>query len=235
MINRRDFLKISGLAVVALGSGAGLRKLFTTRERDITLAALLPDNNRLIAKVINELAGEADIRLKPSTTLLMGESTLVSRLRNMGFSPDRLENPNFVISISRIPAGSKADIFVKTGDFEILTPETGFTSGLKQLRREIKDSDAALLMSIRPFAAYDSKKEKFVVIESEGKQVEKVSLTGVEKEIKVYGGNLISVGNGRAFVKEHGCKHGICRSMGHIALPGDMIACAPHKTVITVV
>lgn len=235
MINRRDFLKISGLAVVALGSGAGIKKLFSNEEKDITLAALLPDNSRIMARVINELAGEADIRLKPSSTLLTGESTLVSRLRNMGFSPDRLDNPNFVISISRIPSGCKGDIFVQTGNLEILTPETGFTSSLKRLRRDIQNSDAAFLVTIKSFNGGNSNKEKFVSIESEGRQIDKLPLSGAIREIKVYGGNVIAVGNGRAFVKEHGCKHGICRSMGVVSLPGDIIACAPHKTMISVV
>ena len=235
MINRRDFLKLSGVAFVALGSGAGLKKLLFRPERDVTLAALLPDDTVMLAKVINNLAGEAGISLRPSTTMLIGENSLVSKLVKLGFSSQKINDPRFAISISRITPQNEGDIFLHTDDLAILKPETGFSNSLRGLRQELKSTKASLLVSVRSLAENDSKGERFVVIESEGKKLERLSLTGEVKEIPVYGGNIISVGNGRAFVKRHGCKHGICSSMGHVSMQGDVIACAPHQTMISVV
>lgn len=235
MINRRDFLKLSGVALVALGSGAGLKRLLFRPEREVTLAALLPDDTVMLAKVLNNLAGEAGISLKPSTTMLIGENSLVTKLVKLGFSSQKINDPRFAISISRIAPVNEGDIFVHTDDLAILKPETGFSNSLSSLRQELKSSKASLLLSVRSLGEIDSKGERFVVIESEGKKIEKLPLAGEVKEISVYGGNIISVGNGRAFVKQHGCKKGICTSMGHVTMSGDVIACAPHQTMISVV
>jgi hypothetical protein len=235
MINRRDFLKLSGVALVALGSGAGLKKLLFRPDKEVTLAALLPDDNMMLAKVLNNLTDEAGISLKPSTTMITGEGSLVTRLVKLGFSAQKVNDPKFIISISRIATGNEGDIFVHTDDLAILKPETGFSNSLRNLRQELKSTKASLLVSIRSISENDSKGERFAVIESEGKKIEKLSIFGEEKEISVYGGNIIAAGNGRVYVKHHGCKRGICRSMGHISVAGDVIACAPHQTMISIV
>ncbi len=236
MVNRRDFLKLSGLALVALGSGAGVKRLFNAKgNRDFTLAAMLPDDPRVIARVVNELAGEAGVSLRPSRTLLMGESALLGKLRPAGFSTGKVNEPEFVISLSRIASGNAGDIFVKTDEYDILSPETAFSASLKNLRSELKTKQASIMLTLRPASRTGFEGERIAVITSEGKEIERISLSGASRDITVYGGNIISAGNGRAFVKEHGCKHGICRSMGHAAVQGDVVACAPHKMTITIV
>ncbi len=236
MINRRDFLKLSGIALVALGSGAGVKKLFQSgNSREITLAAMLPDDPRVMARVLSELTGEAGISLRPSRTLLMGESALLGKLGPAGFNTGKIADPEYIISMSRIRGGNLSDIFIKTDEFDILSPETSFSASLKSLRTELKTKPASVMITLRPAPKLNDNGQRFAVITSEGKEIERVSLAGATKEIDVYGGNVITVGAGRAFVKKHGCKHGICGRMGHAAIAGDVIACAPHKMTITVV
>ncbi|GJQ32308.1 MAG: hypothetical protein HBSAPP04_11470 [Ignavibacteriaceae bacterium] len=236
MINRRDFLKLSGLAFVAMGSGVGVKKLFQQNSnRDITLAAMLPDDPQTIARVLGELTNEAGISLRPSRTLLMGESALLGKLRAAGLSTGKVADPEYVVSLSRIPDGNLSDIFIKTDEYDILSPETSFSASLKNLRTELKAKAASVMITLRPASKATTGGERFAVIASEGKDIERISLAGASKEIKVYGGNIIVAGAGRAFVKEHGCKHGICSRMGHAAIAGDVVACAPHKMTITIV
>lgn len=236
MIDRRGFLKLSGLALVAIGSGAGLKKLFGRKERrDITLAAMLPDDHRVIARVLSELAGESGIALDPSRTLLLGEASLTGKLKPAGFSTGRVEEPEYVISLSRIAGGNTSDIFIKTDEYGILSPEAAFSRSLKTLRSELKQVPASVMVTLRTVMEGSIGGERYAVIGSEGKEIERVPLSGAVKEINVYGGNVIAVGGGRARVKHHGCEHGICSKMGHAAIAGDVIACAPHKMTITIV
>ncbi|KAB2909018.1 MAG: NusG domain II-containing protein [Ignavibacteriales bacterium] len=234
MINRRDFFKVAGLGIVALGSGAGVKKLLSGRKRDVTLAALLPEESGTIGRVLSELTAEAGLSLKPSKTLLMGETSLLRVLAPLGFRPEKISEPDYIVSVSRIGNGSFGDIFVKTDDLDILMPETDFTSALKNLRRDLKKTHASLMLTVRPAGSGVEKAGQFAVISSEGKEIDRISLSGAVKDVNVYGGNVISVGRGNAHVKKHGCKHGICAAMGHASLSGDVIACAPHKMVITI-
>ncbi len=236
MIDRRDFLKLSGLALVAIGSGAGVKKLFRRKERlDITLAAMLPDDHRVIARVLGVLTGESGVSLDPSRALLLGEASLTGKLRPAGFSTGRVEDPEYVISLYRIAGGNTSDIFIRTDEYGILSPDASFSKSLKALRSELMQMPASVMVTLRPVNEASLGGERYAVISSEGKDIERVALSGAVKEVNVYGGNVIAVGGGRASVKRYGCKHGICSKMGHAAIAGDVIACAPHKMTITIV
>lgn len=236
MIDRREFLKLSGLALVAIGSGAGVKKLFGRKERiDITLAAMLPDDHRVISRVLGVLTGESGVSLDPNRTLLLGEASLTGKLKPAGFITGRVEDPEYVISLSRISGGNTSDIFIKTDEYGILSPEASFSKSLKTLRSELKQIPASVMVTLRSVMGGSSVGERYAVISSEGKEIERVSLSGAVKEVEVYGGNVIAAGGGRASVKQYGCKHGICAKMGHASIAGDVIACAPHKMTITIV
>ena len=76
---------------------------------------------------------------------------------------------------------------------------------------------------------------KTAVISVDGNEYMQVSLDGVEREITLENGVKILVSDGKIGFSESDCPDKICVHTGMLSLVGDVAACVPNKTVITVV
>ena len=76
-------------------------------------------------------------------------------------------------------------------------------------------------------------KGKTVIIKSDGKVVETVSLTenGYEKEVN---GVIVHIENGKAFVKESSCKDKVCVNSGELSKSGQSAVCAPNGVSVEI-
>ncbi len=83
------------------------------------------------------------------------------------------------------------------------------------------------------FIINSAEKGKTVVIKSDGKVVETVSLTedGYKTEVN---GVVIYIEDGKAFVKESSCKDKVCVNSGELSKSGQSAVCAPNGVSVEI-
>lgn len=80
------------------------------------------------------------------------------------------------------------------------------------------------------------KKGAYAIVQANGQERARLDLTK-ETEIKIEGEegyNLIRVRNGKVSVAEADCRDKICVKEGEKSRNGEVIACLPHRLIITV-
>ena len=77
----------------------------------------------------------------------------------------------------------------------------------------------------------------YAVIEQGGSEVGRLPLSEDTVLNVPFGGtgyNLVEVRDGTVSVKEADCRNQICVGTGAIRYPGEVIACIPHRVIITI-
>ena len=77
----------------------------------------------------------------------------------------------------------------------------------------------------------------YAVIEQGGREVGRLSLSEdavLNVPFGETGYNLVEVRDGTVSVKEADCRNQICVGTGAIRYPGEVIACIPHRVIITI-
>lgn len=74
---------------------------------------------------------------------------------------------------------------------------------------------------------------KTVIIKSDGKIIETISLTedGYKTEVN---GVVIYIEDGKAFVKESSCKDKVCVNSGELSKSGESAVCAPNGVSVEI-
>lgn len=93
---------------------------------------------------------------------------------------------------------------------------------------------AAVILFCTPF--FFGKEGRFVVIEENGREIGRFSITDeVTEEIRTgQGYNTLVIRGGAAWIESADCRDKICIHRGSIRNAGETIVCLPHRLVITV-
>lgn len=77
---------------------------------------------------------------------------------------------------------------------------------------------------------------EIAVISVDGEAVREISLNGIKEktDIKLENGVVITAENGKVYFSESDCEDKICINSRELTKSGDVAACVPNKTVITV-
>ena len=78
-----------------------------------------------------------------------------------------------------------------------------------------------------------STREKYALVTVDGEAVYREKLS-VDNEITLDNGIRIKIENGEAYFLESNCKDKTCIKSGKLKNTGDVAACLPNKTVLTV-
>lgn len=104
-----------------------------------------------------------------------------------------------------------------------------------------KDAVILVLIVIAALSAviinnYSKMQGETAVICVDGEVVREFNLTEITEktEIKLDNGIVITAENGKVFFSQSSCKDKICINSGELTKSGDVAACVPNKTVVTV-
>lgn len=244
MISRRDFLKIAGLSVAAVGGGYKLGSMFASGSGDtkkVTMAAFLPDSKEEVTKALSVFREFSGIGNSAVTISATGNSELKEVGKNIFNTGSPSNGKNLRISVDRLSENVEADILISDGSLSLYNPDLNFNAALTGLRRSLKNKNAGLMVTVTVsdeslFSSYFGG-TKTAVVEANGKIVEKISLERKSSDITVagsHGNALITVGNGIAYIKHSDCRNKLCSKMGHAHMTNDVVACAPNKVVLRI-
>jgi hypothetical protein len=237
MISRRSFLKLSGLAAAALGTGYGAGKIVNSeKEEFFTVYGLIPADEY----VVNLLVSSFQKKVKISNTeILVDEKWRKIISQDLPYSSS---SNNTTISIVKMNGNISSDILISDNTNKIFNPETDFNRMFTEIRSKIKDRKAEYMFT----ADYREKSlisrvfnthEKVVVVENEKGIVDRINLNNSYKNIIVNGSqgkNSLAIQNGLVHIHTASCKNQICRYSGFISEPGKIIACASNKLLIRI-
>lgn len=243
-MNRRKFIKISGIGVAAFGSGIGVGTLLKYCKEpagNFSVYAFLPGDKEtifncleLFQSKINNLAFNDYIEQKNISALISGKFFPADKTNSF------LREQYYDIRLIKISQKIRSDIFVSNSSQIILDPSIDFENGLLQFKDSINKKTGNYLLSIELkekniLSELIVSKNKFVKIENSSGLFDKISLKGSYSSVVVPGSigkTELLIKDGRIKIKSSPCRHKLCRIMSQ--LPGNnMIACVPNKVLIT--
>lgn len=240
MISRRSFLKVSGLAAVALSTGYGAGKLTNNSNTNFfAVNGFIPADE----KILRELIFSFTEAVKPSgNAVVFADSRHTSIIRDIyNQRSTRSENGNVHIRLTKINAPVQADIMISNSSIAVLNPEY-FNPSFSGIREKVQNRKAEYFVSAEfreenIFGSLFSSNNKIAVIENEKGIVDKISLKDSFKNLVVKGpnGNTgIAMREGLVEIHSAACKNQICKHSGKISETGQIIACAPNKVLIRI-
>ncbi|MBE0645499.1 MAG: NusG domain II-containing protein [Bacteroidetes bacterium] len=245
MISRRSFLKLSGLAVVAAGAGFGTGSMLSRGEtRRFAMHGFVPDDDRVVSEFLRFFAAELPSGAAAPVITADGRWTGVVRaaLRPSTRSAGAEQGSGRVhVRLVRLGQPLTGDVLVADDRKRIYDPAGDFSVALHALRSRLKGSEAQYMISAEyveeaPLAALLSS-NRVLVVENDRGIVDRIALDGISRRIDVRGAQGltgVSVTAAGAHVHSASCRHGLCRSAGIAARPGDVIACAPNRVLLRV-
>ena len=242
-MNRRKFIKITGMGVAAFGSGIGVGNLLKNCKEpaaNFSVFAFLPGDKetifnclKLFRTKINNLAFNDYVEKKNISALMSGTFVFVDKA-------NFFSQQYYDIKLIKISQKVRGDIFISNNSQIILDPSKDFESGLLQFRDSINKKTGNYLLSIELkerniLSKLMISKNKFVKIENSSGLFDKILLKDNYSSVIVPGSigkTELLIKDGRIRIKSSPCRHKLCMIMSE--LPGNnMIACVPNKVLIT--
>ena len=239
MISRRSFLKVSGLAAVALGTGFGTNKLIHSRNsKYFGVHGFIPgDENivKLLVKSFNDKTGFSD------APVIFADAKWANIIRDK-YKLNSGSDGRVTFRMIKINGIADSDILITDNNNVVYNPDNDFNSAFIKIRTNIQNRKADYLFSAQfkkddLLSSFLKSGEKLAVIENEKGIIDRIDLTRNYKNIVIdgkLGKTGISVNNGFVNVHTSSCRNQICKESGFISEPGQLIACAPNKIVIRV-
>jgi hypothetical protein len=245
MMDRRSFLKFTGAAAAALGTGyATGRLLDAPGARHVSLYGFLPDSEQALTSALNAFLESAPPGARGARVVIasddMHRHTLNGILRRVPFDGTAGGAGILHIRITRLAQSVSADIVAGDSRSAVLRPEKDFNAAYSRLREHLLGERATLLFSAeyREPRMFDGLLGgSTVVIENERGEFERLALSGRRRTLTVpgpLGGTGITVDDGTVHVHSSSCRHALCERAGSASRPGDVLACAPNRVVIRI-
>jgi hypothetical protein len=239
MLSRRNFLKLSGVAAAAIGSGYGIGRIISSGKKDeyLRVQAFLPD-----IESIRELTWIMGRKLNNSGKLtVVSERNITDLIKNAYYQDkNAISNDGKInIIINKLGNDFNSDILVSDNNINIYNPEHDFNGTLIHLRNRIRKAKSlysftAEYKNENILSSLFSAGEKNLVIENEDGIFDKIDLSA-DKDIFVKGpaGKTgIRIKNNSANIFSSCCRNGICKHSGAISEVSSIIACAPNKVLV---
>ena len=246
MMNRRSFLKISGLTAAALGTGYSTGRLLDADgNKCFSLHGFLPDDAATLREAIARFTSALPASALDAQPVIMADAAhaaIVSQAMGSRHTGRGQSGSGVLqIQINRLSHSVRGDIVVGNERRAILAPETDYIPAFAQLREKVRGRDAALMLS----ASFHERSvlsglfgRSHAVIENERGEYDRIALDGRRTVIEVpgpVGRTGRSIEHGRAHVHSSTCRHSLCRNAGFASREGDVIACAPNRVLVSIV
>lgn len=240
MQSRRDFFKTALLGGAAFVAGHKLGGGFESLAApQTTLHGFVPADEQAVRDVLSAFLTLEEGALPAPVLDVPGRwrPTVAGALREAAPRYRRGENRLFEVQVAALESPLPADLLVQQ-DLRVLDPAGGIGTRLVALRESLRGRDAAVAVTCRladrPRPTAD---RRVLVIESGGVVQDRITLDGTNRRLEVdgpLGRTGIVTGAHGAHVAGASCRHETCRRQGHIAQPGQLIACAPNRLVLRV-
>lgn len=240
MITRRNFIRISGLSVIAFGAGISAGSFVKNQDYYFSFHGFIPADETIIKKIVflfrNKIKSNSPSNIVAGTEINKIIKNSDHLAKNESFSNNG--NVRFVFNKVSIPSGS--DIIISDSKNSIYSIDN-FDSSVASLRKDIIGKKAEYYFSAEYveshfFSSFMNRNKREIVIENERGLVDRISLNKNYKNILIegpQGKTALKIENNFAKVHSSTCRHRICENL--VAdKPGDIIACAPNKTLIRV-
>lgn len=248
MVSRRSFLKLTGLAAVAAGAGFGTGRMIGSGSADsgrrFAMHGFVPDDERSVMEFLHFFSSEvpgggappvisADARWHRVIAAALRPGT---RSAGPGSGRGRI-----TVRLTGLGAPVRGDVLVSDDRRRIYDPAGDFSQGLQHLRESLSATDARCMLSVEyveeaPLASLFTS-SRVLVVENDRGVVDRIALDGPTRRVDVagrLGRTGVTIRPDGAHVHQASCRHGLCRSAGVAARPGDVIACAPNGLILRV-
>ncbi len=245
MISRRSFLKLSGLAVGAVGAGFGTGQLVSSGSgRRFSMYGFVPDDDRAVTDLLRIF--RAELPSGAGTPVIAADArwhdVVRNAVRGRGLSAGPVSGSGHVsVRITRLGSGIAGDVLVHDDRKRIYDPRGDFSTALQTLRGRLNAADAEYMISAEyveeaPLASLFAG-GRVLVVEDAGGTADRIQLDGRSRSIEVrgpQGRTGITVTGSGAHVHSASCRHELCRKAGTASRPGDVIACAPNRVLLRI-
>ncbi|MGQ9644271.1 MAG: NusG domain II-containing protein [Ignavibacterium sp.] len=242
MFSRRNFLKIAGLTIVALGAGYTTGK-FTGNSKKVnyTLHGFIPADENVISELVSSFKNKVKSNTNP---LIFSDSKIgevVMQLHSQSSTNSFSEKGKIVYRVKRLNKKVDSDIIISDSENPIYSIDD-WNYSFSKLRSKIKNRKADYLFTAEYkeedfISLLFKSNKKEIVIENEKGLVDKISLDKNYQNIWIdgpQGKTGLRIENGIAQVHTSTCRHGICKH-SIASEVGNIIACAPNKVLIKVI
>lgn len=238
MINRREFLKLSGMASAALAGGFSAGKLFNETIPEFNFAALIPAEEYSIKSALDIFYNKIQLSSKPFIDADKQAAKIINRSVLHASKIYSWKNADVFIKAVPINSPANGDILLSSRKENIVNPEN-YSDKLNLFRSYLKNKKADFLLTAecKKSSFFSFSENKSAVIENESGVYEKINLNSEYKKIIIPGRNgkvTGSIKEGRVKIVSAPCRHKICMQINNAANAGDYIACAPNKILIRI-
>ncbi|MCB2206581.1 NusG domain II-containing protein [bacterium] len=245
MISRRSFLKLSGLAVGAVGAGFGTGHVLSSgKGRRFAMHAFVPDDDRAVADMLAMF--RAELPQGAATPVIHADrrwhGVIARALKPGTFSSVPFSGRGRVhVRLQRLGSTTAGDILVSDDRKRIYDPAGDFSMALHSLRGRLQHAEAEYMISAEyveeaPLASLLST-GSVLVVENAGGIAERIPLGKGNSSFSVsgpQGRTGVTLRDGHAHVHSASCRHELCRKAGSISRPGEVIACAPNRVLLRI-
>jgi len=243
MMTRKKFLKLSGIAAIATGSGYTAGKLLVKPEKNhFSVCGFLPSDEKLITEVVRVFAATVKSNSTPIINADDDYKSLLQKLVRRHKQTSFSSTGSVSFSVKPLNKHVNSDIIISDNNKSIYSLKNDFTDELKTIRSILYGTEAKIFFT----AAYKqanilsslfSSNQKEIVIENENGLFDKIPANSTYKNVKVdgpQGETEIEINNGLVKVIKSTCRHKLCEKSQYTANIGDVIACAPNKVLIRI-
>jgi hypothetical protein len=243
MITRKKFIKLSGFAALAAGSGFAVGKLIDKPvNHKFSIYGFLPLDKQLISEVVNTF--HKNVRSNSEATIIANkeQENLLKNILNNRKHNSFSNSGSIQYKIEKLNNPVYSDIVVSDNLRPVYSLKNDFSKEMVKLRDQLSDIKAQIFFSAEYkqtdiFSSLFSRQRKEIVIENEKGLFDRIPANSNYKTIMVsgpQGKTEIEVNNGIAKVIRSTCRHKLCEKVRFAANNGDVIACAPNKVLIRV-
>ncbi len=243
MMTRKKFIKLSGIAAIAAGSGYTVGKLIDNpKNKHYSVYCFLPSDEKIITEVVRAFTTTVKCI---STPIINADDhykymlqKLVRKHKQTSFS----NGGSVLYSVKQLSKYVNSDIIVSDNSKSIYSLKNDFTDELMRIRSllygtKAKIFFAAVYRQSNILSSLFSLNQKEIVVENENGTADKIPLDSTYKSIIVdgpQGKTEIEINNGLVKVTKSTCRHKLCEKSQYAANVGDVIACAPNKVLIRI-
>jgi len=242
-MTRKKFIKLSGIAAIAAGSGYTVGKLIDNpKYKHYSVYCFLPSDEKIITEVVRAFT----ITIKCNSTPIINADDdykymlqkLVRKHNETSFS----NSGSVSYSVKLLSKHVNSDLIVSDNSKSIYSLKNDFTDELMRIRlllygTEAKIFFAAVYKQSNILSSLFSSNQKEIVIENNNGTFDKIPLNSTYKNIIVdgpQGKTEIEINNSLVKVTKSTCRHKLCEKSQYATNIGDVIACAPNKVLIRI-
>lgn len=240
MTTRRRFFQTAILGGAAFAAGLELGGVRTQgAARRAVLHGFVPADEASLQRVLATfLAGQTGTLPAPAVDVpARWRTTVAGVLRAAADRYRRGGDHGFDVQVTVLERPLPADVMLQQ-DERVVDPAHGFDRAMLALREDLRGRDAALAVTCRLAPRPQANASgRVLVIENEHGVQDRLALDGAERRLELAGPagvTSVLVGDAGVQVAAASCRHATCQRQGRIAMPGEMIACAPNRLVLRV-